>query len=31
MEKYNPYEPASVQYNDWTGTVAGDDVDRSIQ
>lgn len=32
MEKYNPYEPASVQYNDWTGTVAGDDVDfRSFE
>jgi len=22
-----PYEPASMQYDDWTGTVAGDDVD----
>lgn len=27
MEQYNPYEPANVQYDDWTGTVAGDRVE----
>jgi hypothetical protein len=27
MEEMRPYEPASMQYDDWTGTVAGDDVD----
>jgi hypothetical protein len=32
MEAINPYESASVQYNDWEGTVAGDDVDmRSFE
>jgi hypothetical protein len=32
MEAINPYESASVQYNDWHGTVAGDDVDmRSFE
>lgn len=32
MEEMNPYESASVQYNDWEGTVAGDDVDfRSFE
>jgi hypothetical protein len=32
MEAMNPYESASVQYNDWEGTVAGDDVDfRSFE
>lgn len=29
MEKMNPYESANVQYNDWKGTVAGDDADFS--
>jgi hypothetical protein len=32
MQAINPYDPASVQYNDWSGTVAGDDVDmRSFE
>lgn len=25
----DPYEPAAVQYNDWKGTVAGDEADMS--
>jgi hypothetical protein len=27
MDTYDPYEAAAVQYDDWTGTVAGDRVE----
>jgi hypothetical protein len=30
MQEMRPYEPASMQYDDWTGTVAGDDVDMRM-